>query len=364
MKKIIWCFIIICVVLGLTGCKDGLIVTEITDNLASSEYLKTQMVFSTYSEDNTLKDRFLEGIKDIATSELYEKNHQIQSSYINYGDYVIVIGDGSYDEKEDRIEQSKKLYIMDKNKNICLLKEFDKEIYQISIKDKTKIICIVELTKNDTYRTYIEYDLFTGEEKILAENTKELYFYHNNTLYNRDKSSMLYEIGEDKTKRKLLYSNIDWAYRDGNDIMIIPTEKSCIIKNGNEIQVTDEAFLMIDNDTILTVNNRLKNLDENKITVLNFKEDMEIRRVLGKYGIALSYSAKEYQYYLIDLNNGDKYRFKEQLVIDNYDYRYEADVFMFDSVIYFYDLTKDSENVSSQYSKFMALDLSQLEKVK
>ena len=37
------------------------------------------------------------------------------------------------------------------------------------------------------------------------------------------------------------------------------------------------------------------------------------------------------------------------------------DIFIFNDIIYFYDLTKDNENMSSQYSKLMSLDIKQLE---
>lgn len=371
MKKTILCLVFISIIFGLIGCKNRLVVTEITEKLVSNEYLKTERVLSSYNEDSTLKGRFLEGIKDITTSEFYEKNYQIQSSYINYGDYAIVIGDGSYDETEGRIEQSKKLYIIDKNNNKCLLKEFDKEIYQISIKDKTKIICIVELTKNNTDRKYIEYDLFTGEEKVLVENTRDLYFYHNNILYHRDEFDRLSEIKESIFDRKNIYTDVSWIYRDSNDLIIILNEQKYIEKYNGEntvkVEVTNESYSWLDNNTVY-VNNyngqiRIKNLKENKITVLNIEDHNYVEKVLGNYCITLRYGEDNYQYYLIDLNNGNKYMLKENLVIDNYDYRYEADIFMFNDVIYFYDLTKDNENVSSQYSRLMSLDLSQLEKV-
>lgn len=341
MKKTISCLVFISIIFGLIGCKNRLVVTEITENLVSNEYLKTERVLSSYNEDNTLKNRFLEEIKDITTSEFYEKNYQIQSSYINYGDYVIVIGDGSYDETEDRIEQSKKLYIIDKNNNKCLLKEFDKEIYQISIKDKTKIICIVELTKNNTDRKYIEYDLFTEEEKVLVEKTRELYFYHNNILYHCDEFDRLSEIKGSINDRKTLYTDVSWIYRDGNDMIIISNEGRYIIKsNGKntvEVEVTNELYAMSDNNTIY-VNNyngqiKVKNLKENKITVLNSKDNnIDIEKILGNYCITLHYSEDNYQYYLIDLNNGNKYMLKENLVIGNYDYRYEADIFIFNDI--------------------------------
>lgn len=365
MKKITTVLLVLCMVLGIASCNKAPEVIEIEEKFAQDDFLEAKRVLETYKEDSSLKDSFLKHIKTITTEKLYETNYDIESSFINYGDYVLVAGDGEYDKAENEIKDTKDLYIIDKNNNKCLLETFDSEIWSISIKDNTTIFCGLNSPEGSSKRIYIEYDLIKDTEKTIIEDTSESYFYYKDDLYQEK-----YQKGEKELLKgeETIYKGEFYLYLGKDSLIITPYEEKYIIEyDGKKAEKIDTK----DNNPIYQGDNVIYQfITPEKIEIDNQKENKNIFvkyddikgytfvKLVGNYYISQFYDAESQpENFLIDLANGNKYRIKEFVLNSTI-----SSIFEFNNKIYFYNIKKNGWDDKECYPKLMELDLSQLQK--